>query len=502
MRIAHLKDKIREKDKIIRDCRHTIDTHNATITRKQSINDNNLKKLKNLTECLKILDAKLKESEEELEKSEERIKNLEKQCQKYSENCTAVRKSEGGQYEVDFIPPSPGWYHFDVKVHGSDIKGSSFDVKWPVLEFNTPVRTIEGVGIPVGIAINDRGETLVTHCNKGVFCVSIFDLRGDAKRITDDVSGRFSRLGQPGGVTVDDKNNVFVADYENGRLHLLSASGECIKSDKTGSFNPLGIKYNSRTKQVYVADQGGQKMHVFDSELNKWKTFGSGQLICPYDVAFDSDNNIYVTDGMRGRIHVFSEEGTYLRQIGEQGRSEGQLFIPNMIAIDKEDLVYITELGNHRVSVFTREGDHLTSFGSKGNGPQNFFQPFGIAVDDSGMVYVCDSGNNRILVFQKMHGNVTVIYRHAGKRAITTSKMVSNKYMLPATIEERRSIYKAFDGEKGSWCKCPNGHYYRVGDCGNPCATGKCLDCSSEIGGQNSQLLASNKPASETDKFH
>ena len=92
----------------------------------------------------------------------------------------------------------------------------------------------------------------------------------------------------------------------------------------------------------------------------------------PRDVAFDSDNNIYVTDSSNGTVQVFSEDGTYLRQFGEEGKSEGQLLTPNMIAIDKENLVYITELGNHRVSVFTRNGVHLTSFGSQGNGPQNF----------------------------------------------------------------------------------------------------------------------------------
>ena len=162
----------------------------------------------------------------------------------------------------------------------------------------------------------------------------------------------------------------------------------------------MGIKYNPLTKQIYVADQSNHRIVVLDSDVGYYTSFGTEQLLTyPRDVAFDSDNNIYVTDSGNGRIQVFSEFGSTLRQIGEKGTNEGQLLHPNMITIDKDNLIYVTDLGNHRVSVFTRSGDHLTSFGSEGTGPQNFKKPFGIAVDDSGKVYVCDLGNNRVQVF-------------------------------------------------------------------------------------------------------
>ena len=62
-------------------------------------------------------------------------------------------------------------------------------------------------------------------------------------------------------------------------------------------------------------------------------------------------------------------------------------------------MVYVSEGGKHRVSVFTSEGQFVTSFGRRGKGPGEFERPCGLAVDISGVVYVCDMENNRVQLF-------------------------------------------------------------------------------------------------------
>ena len=74
-----------------------------------------------------------------------------------------------------------------------------------------------------------------------------------------------------------------------------------------------------------------------------------------------------------------------------------------------------------------------------------------------------------------------------------------NKYRVPLTIEERSMIIKAIGAKPGSWYKCPNGHYYQIGECGGAMQISKCPECSSQIGGHNHQLLSSNQHASEFD---
>ena len=52
---------------------------------------------------------------------------------------------------------------------------------------------------------------------------------------------------------------------------------------------------------------------------------------------------------------------------------------------------------------------------------------------------------------------------------------------------------------KGHWFKCPNGHYYCIGECGGAMEKAKCPECGANIGGTNHQLLEGNQLAQEMD---
>ena len=321
----------------------------------------------------------------------------------------SVKKRKDGQFEMSYQASSRGRHQLHIKVKGEHIKGSPFSVtvKLPVREFGTPVRSINDVNDPWGVAINQQGQVVVVE--QGINCISIFNSKGE--NIQSFGSGRsyYGQFNVRYGVAVDD-GNILVVDGENHCIQKFSSDGRFIAAVGTkGSgqlqfSSPVGIRINSRTKRVYVADRANNRVQVLRPDLTFYFSFGShgngpGQLTCPWDVAIDSKNNVYVTDSGNYRIHVFTENGTFLRQIGRKGTGQGELNWPAMITIDNKDNIYVTENSNHRVSVFTRDGDYLTSFGSKGTGPQQFKNPRGIAVDKSGMVYVCDYGNNRVQIF-------------------------------------------------------------------------------------------------------
>ncbi|CAH2096329.1 unnamed protein product [Euphydryas editha] len=67
------------------------------------------------------------------------------------------------------------------------------------------------------------------------------------------------------------------------------------------------------------------------------------------------------------------------------------------------------------------------------------------------------------------------------------------------TKEERDLIVKAIGAKAGQWYKCPNGHFYSIGQCGGAMEISKCVECKVPIGGQNHALLPSNKHAPEID---
>ncbi len=47
---------------------------------------------------------------------------------------------------------------------------------------------------------------------------------------------------------------------------------------------------------------------------------------------------------------------------------------------------------------------------------------------------------------------------------------------------ERMEIIKALDMKQGHWFKCPNGHFYSIGECGGAMQIGKCNECGAAIG--------------------
>ena len=322
----------------------------------------------------------------------------------------SVKKIKDGQFEMSYQASSRGRHQLHIKVEGEHIKGSPFcvTVKLPVQKLGIPVRSINGVKRPWGVAINQQGQVVVAEYGRK--CVSIYNREGEKIRSFGSGGSGHGQFNSPYGVAIDDDGNILVADGSNRCIQKFSSDGRFITAVGTKGngqlqfSTPVGIKINPQTKRVCVADHNNHRVQVFERDLTFVSSFGShgngpGQLTNPFDVAFDSANNVYVADYSNCRIQVFSENGEFLRQIGRRGTGQGELSWPAMITIDNEDKIYVTENGNHRVSVFTSDGGYLTLFGSQGNGPQQFQCPYGIAVDKSGMVYVCDYGNNRVQIF-------------------------------------------------------------------------------------------------------
>ncbi|XP_014223763.2 NFX1-type zinc finger-containing protein 1-like [Trichogramma pretiosum] len=68
-------------------------------------------------------------------------------------------------------------------------------------------------------------------------------------------------------------------------------------------------------------------------------------------------------------------------------------------------------------------------------------------------------------------------------------------------VAERKMIVAAMAREikSGAWYKCPNGHFYAIGECGGAMQQSKCPECGSAIGGSNHRITTGNTPAPEMD---
>ena len=307
------------------------------------------------------------------------------------------------RYEVSYTAVRRGQHKLHVRVNGSEINGSPFTITvYPdPTQLGSPVRVVTGLNEPYGIAINSRGEMVVTEY--GGHQVSVLDIRGQRVRTFGSDGDRPEQMICPAGIAVDDVDNIYVSSWH--KLQKFTSSGELIKcvgqrGSKEGEFDdPRGVTIHSN--QVYVCDPFNQHIQVFDLDLNFIQSIslnskGRRKLDFPYDVAFDTAGNMYVAEYGNERVQVMDSSGQFIRAFGQGG--EGKLSKPTALYIaDKH--VYVSDYSQHRIAVYQTSGHFVTSFGRRGHGEGELYFPYCITSCANGFIHVCDCKKNEVQTF-------------------------------------------------------------------------------------------------------
>jgi hypothetical protein len=114
----------------------------------------------------------------------------------------------------------------------------------------------------------------------------------------------------------------------------------------------------------------------------KLPTHVDGYFRGPTDVAFDSDDNVYIADGYtNSRVAKYDKSGNWVRSWGSRGaggvhanENPGQFNTLHNIGIDRQNNVYVADRNNRRIQVFDRDGSfqryiHLNAAYDKGRHP-------------------------------------------------------------------------------------------------------------------------------------
>ena len=164
----------------------------------------------------------------------------------------------------------------------------------------------------------------------------------------------------------------------------------------TGLDRPYGIAFNSHQEMI-VSECWGHRVSIFDIRGQKIRTFGSrgynpDQMEYPAGIATDDTDNIYVSSNHK--LQKFTSSGELIKCIGHRGSEEGEFDDPRGATL-YDNQVYVCDRYNHRIQVFDLDLNFVRSIGSRGRGRGG---PLDVKFDTAGNMYVAEFINGRVQV--------------------------------------------------------------------------------------------------------
>lgn len=222
-------------------------------------------------------------------------------------------------------------------------------------------------------------------------------------------------LGLCAGVGVDSHNRVFVF-HRNGRqwTHPFASepladptvtvidgpTGKVVTAWGAGEFiMPHGLTIDDKDN-VWLTDVARHQVFKYSHDGKPLMTLGErgvpgadhAHFNLPTDVAVLPDGSFYVSDGYQNtRVVKFSAKGEYEFEWGTKGEGPGQFRLPHGIALDKQGRVYVCDRSNSRLQVFEAKGKFVAEW----KGPQ-IGRPYGVATDNTGHIFLVDGGEQSV----------------------------------------------------------------------------------------------------------
>lgn len=286
--------------------------------------------------------------------------------------------------------------------------------------------------------VNGIGTAPVNVSNIAVSCVNsplvVTTWAGSGQAGSADGVGVAASFNRPQNIAVDTAGNVYVADSGNNLVRKILPSGQVVTLAGSGSAGlingpslsaafkkPAGVAV-SANGNVYVADWGNHSIRMISADGTVSTLAGSGTagyndgtgtaalFKNPYGLAADLNGNVYVADSGNNRIRKISPNGAVITLAGSgsaafaDGTGSAASFNnPVRIVVATDGNAYVADQVNNRIRKITPDGVVSTFAGSGNPGAENgigtaasFNYPYGVDMDAAGNVYVADRNNNLI----------------------------------------------------------------------------------------------------------
>jgi hypothetical protein len=218
------------------------------------------------------------------------------------------------------------------------------------------------LGEVLGVAVNSKGHVVVLN-HPGTATAGPVYGNATTQLFEFDQNGKFVREIGKGVYGFAYVHSVRFDKYDN--LWTVDKAAHTVVK-----FNPAGYVTMNLGRRPegpddpepqYLRGNGlGRGAREFPAPVHVDGYFGGAT-----DVAWDSDDNIYVSDGYRNsRVAKLDKHGNWIKSWGSRGRggthaneNPGQFGIPHSIGIDRQNTVYVADRINRRIQVFDRDGN-------------------------------------------------------------------------------------------------------------------------------------------------
>jgi hypothetical protein len=200
-------------------------------------------------------------------------------------------------------------------------------------------------------------------------------------------------------------DTVFAATME--QILILSKEGR-IKSE-WGPFEDSSLitSVSSNRKYVAIADARNKLVFILDKggEVKSMIGQNNNQFVIPspyFEVALDSENNVFVANTGLHRIETYSIDGVLKSQFGEAGTAPGAFCgccAPPHFALIPQGFM-TAEKGINRIKILNIKGDFVEYVNSKNNFIKS--EPLDLASADGITIYGAYPGDSKLYVFNRI----------------------------------------------------------------------------------------------------
>ncbi|WP_426670026.1 hypothetical protein ACPPVU_02030 [Mucilaginibacter sp. McL0603] len=244
---------------------------------------------------------------------------------------------------------------------------------------------------PRGLAVDAQGNIFVADFGNNVIrqintsgIITTIAGNGTAGYVngTDGhLSGKAStdtvEFNSPAGVAVDNKGNLFVADFNNNVIRKVTSTG--VVTTVAGTKTP------------------GYVNGTVNTTTGTYASFNN-----PSALVLDASGNIFVADAGNSAIRKITPAAVVTTVAGGPGQS-ALIGYPAGIAMDAQGNFFITDQAGRIIELTAAKvlydlagASNVTGFADGSGTAAQFNTPQGIGVDAAGNIYVADSDNNRI----------------------------------------------------------------------------------------------------------